>query len=67
MTERDLAKYWTLLKSVLTHWTHEDVAVLLNEVERLRTELAVMKAESDPRPVALRDHWAVRSRTDGAK
>lgn len=60
MTEHDLKHYRTLLKSEHATWTKADVEVLVAEVERLQALVP-----TDDQPVALRDHWAQRTRFVG--
>ena len=53
MTDRDLKRYETLLRThVEVRWTNEDIRTLLDEVRRLRAEV------EPERPSALRDVWA---------
>ena len=60
MNEKDIKTYETLLKSTVTvRWTNEDVQRLFDEVQRLRSMVAVEK------PTALRDHWVGLTRFVG--
>lgn len=53
MTDRDLKRYETLLRThVEVRWTNEDIRTLLDEVRRLRAEV------EPERPTALRDLWS---------
>lgn len=61
MTDKDLKRYDILLRThVEVRWTNEDVKTLLDEVLRLRERVS-----TEDRPVALRDHWAQRTRFVG--
>lgn len=61
MTDKDLKRYDILLRThVEVKWTNEDVKTLLDEVLRLRERVS-----TEDRPVALRDHWAQRTRFVG--
>jgi hypothetical protein len=61
MTDRDLKRYDILLRThVEVKWTNDDVRTLLDEVLRLRERVS-----TEDRPVALRDHWAQRTRFVG--
>jgi len=62
MTDKDLKRYETLLRThVEVKWTNDDIRALLDEVRRLK---ALLEPTED-RPVALRDHWAQRTRFVG--
>jgi hypothetical protein len=61
MTDRDLKRYDILLRThVEVKWTNDDIRTLLDEVLRLRERVS-----TEDRPVALRDHWAQRTRFVG--
>lgn len=61
MTDKDLKRYDTLLRThVEVRWTNDDIRALLDEVLRLRERVS-----TEDRPVALRDHWAQRTRFVG--
>jgi hypothetical protein len=61
VTDKDLKRYDILLRThVEVKWTNEDVKTLLDEVLRLRERVS-----TEDRPVALRDHWAQRTRFVG--
>jgi len=61
VTDKDLKRYDTLLRThVEVRWTNDDIRALLDEVLRLREVVA-----TEDRPVALRDHWAQRTRFVG--
>jgi hypothetical protein len=61
VTDKDLKRYDILLRThVEVRWTNEDVKTLLDEVLRLRERVS-----TEDRPVALRDHWAQRTRFVG--
>ena len=61
MTDKDLKRYDILLRThVEVKWTNDDIRTLLDEVLRLRERVS-----TEDRPVALRDHWAQRTRFVG--
>ncbi len=62
MTDKDLKRYDILLRThVEVKWTNDDLRALLDEVLRLREAVP----QNEDRPVALRDHWAQRTRFVG--